>query len=124
QKAVARCPDPEVQADLYEHIATLSHNLDRGADTLAALEEATRRDTGSGRYVVPAQPTLSVVVGIRELPELQMRADAYMLMARYDDALATCERMLAVTGGDPRSAPLAQFWVRNILARMANFRGW
>jgi Zn-dependent protease/tetratricopeptide (TPR) repeat protein len=124
EKAAARCPEPEVQADLYEHIAALSHSLDRGADTLTALDEATRRDTDSGTNATPSAPTLSIAAGIRELPELKTRADGYMLTTRYEDALATCERMLAVTGGDPRSAPIAEFWVRNILARMAIFRGW
>jgi Zn-dependent protease/tetratricopeptide (TPR) repeat protein len=122
ETAIARCPESDVRAEMYHHTARLNLHLDRGADTLAALD-AARREEESANVPPPILPP-TAPRGIREMPDLDTRIAALTLTGRYEEALTHCEQMLAATGGDPRTTPLATFWVHLRLARMALFRGW
>jgi tetratricopeptide (TPR) repeat protein/Zn-dependent protease len=118
--AVHRCPEPAAKAELYEKIARLNLALARGADALDAQQKSLENEQSAAYTTVsPRIPT-----GLREMMRLNLRSDALVLMGRYEESLACYEQMLTLTGGDPRTAPLAEFYVHANLAQMALLREW
>jgi Zn-dependent protease len=114
-RAAAGARDPESAADLWQRAAALYLKLDRGGSALDALD----RRTALLADLPPVGP-------LTYAEAVNLRANALMLLGRWEEALSCCEEVLRVASemGDPRTGPVLNFLVHARVARLAQLRGW
>ncbi len=114
RRALAFRPEPAAQAQLWERLGRMCLLQDRGGIALEAQDAKEALFAANAADGQPFAPTLS---------DLQQRASALMLLDRFEDALACCERMLQPTP-EGASGGLRLLTVHLRLSRLALLRGW
>jgi tetratricopeptide (TPR) repeat protein len=113
QRAADLRPDPETEASLLTTIARAELALKRGQPALDALER--RRALASA--LAPRAPV------VRSMGDLALEASALATLERFDEAVARCEEILAVTVHEEASRA-RRLTVHACLADLARIRGW